>query len=277
MRYHLFVSCLMGLGLAIAVVGCRRGDESQIDTPSPAEHEARRPPEFSATPTGKAADANQLLAEAMRKAQANLPAGHPPIDNTLPAGHPPIGNTAGGSDAGNSLPPGHPPIGQQSGAVAFSGDLDEPEQMLKFDVPAGWVAKPARAMTVAIYALPNPSGAREDADLAISHYPGMKNIPLQQQIDRWAGQFTQPNGGAGEAFKQTQLESTAHPTTLVDISGTYSAGSMMGPAGPPQENYRMMSAIVETEQGPWFFKLTGPAETVAAHEREFVEMLRQAK
>ena len=36
------------------------------------------------------------------------------------------------------------------------------------------------------------------------------------------------------------------------------------PAPPPREDWGMLGAIVETDQGPWFFKMTGPAATVSA-------------
>lgn len=232
------------LGILIALGACRDADDPQID-------ESGHPPISNA-----------------------LPAGHPPTSSTLPAGHPPLGNAG----KGDALPPGHPPIGRTNGPVVFSGDLAPPQQMLEFDPPRNWTTKPARPMTVAIYSLPGTNNSVTNAELAISHYPGMKDIPLQDHVDRWAGQFSQPSGETKtDTVKQTRLEGTTHPTTLVDISGTYQPGSMMGPAGPPQENHRMLSGIVKTENGPWFFKLTGPAETVAAHRRNFVEMLRQVR
>jgi len=271
--------------LTAAVTGCRRSGEVPETAPAASDaQDVRKPPEFKTTPSGDKADVNQLLAEAIRRGEAPLPPGHPPIggataapvsSTTLPPGHPPIGDAATATTA-TTLPAGHPPIGQANGGITFSGDTAPPQQMLDFQPPASWTAKPARAMTVAIYSLPKPSGAPDDAELAISHYPGMKGIPIERQAERWAGQFTQPDGTPGQA-KQTVLDNTKYRTTLVDVSGTYHAGTMMGGDGTPQQDYRMISAIVETDQGPWFFKLTGPSQTVAAHEQDFVNMMRQVK
>ena len=45
-------------------------------------------------------------------------------------------------------------------------------------------------------------------------------------------------------------------------------GRMM-PAPDPEANYRMLAAIVESTKGSYFFKLTGPQETVEAWKGSF--------
>ena len=39
----------------------------------------------------------------------------------------------------------------------------------------------------------------------------------------------------------------------------------------------MLGAIVEASDGPWFFKLVGPADTVGDWKDEYVAMLKAAK
>lgn len=283
MRHVLAVSALMTIALAALQMGCREDKPTAGDTAS--ADDARKPPQFSQKPSGGTVDMNKLMAEATQRGQAELPAGHPPIGTTMPSGddaaglppgHPPIGTRpAGPISPGAALPANHPPIGgANAGPMAFSGDMAEPAQKLDMAPPATWQSKPARPMTVAVYTLPRPEGGREDAELTISHYPGMKNIPLQMQVDRWAGQL----GQKGDAVAQTKLENASHPTTLVDISGSFQGGGMMGgPAAPAKPDYRMVVAVLETEQGPWFFRLVGPKETVAAHEQDFLKFARDAK
>jgi hypothetical protein len=50
----------------------------------------------------------------------------------------------------------------------------------------------------------------------------------------------------------------------------------MGPA-EPQPGSRLLAAVVEGPGGPWFFKTTGPDETVAAARADFLAMLRAAR
>jgi hypothetical protein len=63
------------------------------------------------------------------------------------------------------------------------------------------------------------------------------------------------------------------PITVIDTSGTYTGmgGPMM--AGKPVPGYRLIGAIVEGPGGSVFFKLTGPAQTIAAQQKNFEQML----
>ena len=43
-----------------------------------------------------------------------------------------------------------------------------------------------------------------------------------------------------------------------------------------EENQRMLAAVVEAEDGPWYFKITGPADTVGPWKDDVVKMLKTA-
>ena len=94
-------------------------------------------------------------------------------------------------------------------------------------------------------------------------------------MDRWIGQFTGPGGApASNAAKTRQKTVDGFRLTMVDVSGTYS--SSMGPmqqGGKPKPGFRLLGAIVEAENGPWFIKLTGPERTVAKWELSFESFL----
>jgi hypothetical protein len=65
--------------------------------------------------------------------------------------------------------------------------------------------------------------------------------------------------------------------TTVDVAGTYASGMMMGPA-TPKPGWRLLGAIVEGgPEGAVFFKLTGPARTVAAAQKDFRRLLQSLK
>ena len=66
--------------------------------------------------------------------------------------------------------------------------------------------------------------------------------------------------------------------TTVDVSRTFKGGGpMMGNTSAPKSGYRMLGAIVEGPEGNVFFKLTGPAKTIAAAQDEFQAMLKSLK
>ena len=75
--------------------------------------------------------------------------------------------------------------------------------------------------------------------------------------DRWVGQFDE----AGQkTAKRSERTSGAFKTTIVEVEGTFAAGSMMGPS-TPKTGYALYGAIVETSGSSHFFKLTGPSAT----------------
>ena len=51
----------------------------------------------------------------------------------------------------------------------------------------------------------------------------------------------------------------------------------MGQPAPKKTGYRLLGAIVEGPSGEVFFKLTGPAKTVAAAQGEFQTLLKSLK
>ena len=58
--------------------------------------------------------------------------------------------------------------------------------------------------------------------------------------------------------------------TLVDVGGTYVAEMMPGSTQRHNSpNFRLRAAVIETANGPYFIKLTGPAKTITASEKSF--------
>ena len=60
---------------------------------------------------------------------------------------------------------------------------------------------------------------------------------------------------------------------VIDSSGAYTGlgGPMM--ASKPVPGYRLLGAIVQGSAGAVFFKLTGPAKTIAGQEKHFNQLL----
>ena len=94
---------------------------------------------------------------------------------------------------------------------------------------------------------------------------------VQANVDRWYGQFSQPDGGSTKDKTKTQkLKVGGVDVHYVDIAGTFK--DQPGPVAPAvmRENYRMLAAIIVTEkQGMHFLKFYGPKATVveAPHDR----------
>lgn len=188
-----------------------------------------------------------------------------------------VGTFDSGGTAATTQPAGTtstPPTGTMPNDAIHSG-LGQMMDTIELTAPAEWQARPKRPMTEQVFALPKAEGDPEDGDVAVSNLA--QHMPLDSNVLRWCGQFGLDEAACKEKAKRTKLEGTKFPTTLVDISGTYKGGSMMAPAGPPKENFRMLAAEIRTPRKPWFIKLVGPEKTVARWEDAFTRYVREAK
>ncbi len=129
-------------------------------------------------------------------------------------------------------------------------------------------------MRLAQYRLPHLPEDSEDAELAVFYFGGQGGT-VQANVERWIGQFSDPNGSPlADAVKVSERDTDAIHLTIVDVSGTYhqAQGPMMA-ATTDKPNYRMLAAVAEGPTGPTFFKLTGPQGTVDHFEDSFQTML----
>jgi hypothetical protein len=142
----------------------------------------------------------------------------------------------------------------------------------RMKIPTGWKEQtPASTMRKAQYSL---SGSSGDAELAVFNFPGQGGS-VEANIDRWIGQFTQPDGSPSKAKAKTrQKQVSGFEVTILDLSGTYNGGMMPGASeSPARPGYRMIASVVATAEGPWFFKLVGPEKTVAEWISSLDQML----
>ncbi len=135
--------------------------------------------------------------------------------------------------------------------------------------PKGWSTQPPRQMRVATYSVPAAGGDAEGGECAVFFFGSGQGGNVDANIERWAAQFKEPGKPARSAKKVNGLD-----VTLVQIAGTYLApsGPMMQSQGE-KSHYRLIGAIVAAPEGSVFFKLTGPAKTVAAAEPDFNAMV----
>ena len=150
---------------------------------------------------------------------------------------------------------------------------------LTFSAPAGWKAIPtSSSMRVGQFAIARAAGDSADAELIVYYFGGSGGT-VDANIDRWLGQMQQPDGKPSRAVAKRETRTVnGLKVTLVDVSGTYVAE--MTPGSPQRHNspnFRLRAAVIETPNGPYFVKLTGPARTVAAAEKSFEQFLSSVK
>jgi hypothetical protein len=150
---------------------------------------------------------------------------------------------------------------------------------LTFTAPDGW--KPvttSSSMRVAQFAVPRAAGDAQDAELVVYYFGGTGGT-VEANIDRWVGQMQQPDGRPSSAVLKRQARTiNGLKVTIVDVPGTYVAE--VTPGSPQRHNspgFHLRAAVIETANGPYFIKLTGPAKTVASSEKPYEAFLSSIK
>ncbi|NIM60930.1 MAG: hypothetical protein GTO30_04535, partial [Acidobacteria bacterium] len=97
--------------------------------------------------------------------------------------------------------------------------------------------------------------------------------------ERWAGQFSQPDGSNSlDKLKMQAIEGGSLQLSLVEVTGTYQGGMSTGVApAEPEADWMLLGGIAIGPDAPWFFKFTGPRETLEENREAFVAMLRSIR
>ena len=179
------------------------------------------------------------------------------------------------SNAGNA-----PATAPTAGSAAPASDRQKVLGPFTLEVPSGWVEQTPRSrMRRAQFALPRESGDSEDGELTVFYFGMGQGGSTDANISRWIGQVSQPDGSSSRTKAKTrQSDVSGFRMTEVDVSGTLKASNMPGaPQRPARTGYRLMGAVLESPQGPWFFKLVGPEKTIARWAESFRRFIASAK
>jgi hypothetical protein len=161
------------------------------------------------------------------------------------------------------------PLSSREGSVPPAPATSE-ESGLDFNLPAGWQSEPPTSnMRLAQASIPGPGGPGQ---LAVFFFGPGGGGDVESNIQRWVGQMEANQGTQPE--RQTFETENGFRVSWVDVSGTLLPSTMGAGPTEAQPNSRLLGAVVEGPGGPWFFKATGPKDTMAAEREHFLEMLR---
>jgi hypothetical protein len=216
-----------------------------------------------------------------------LVAGCSPAGNAIEQDLPPAPSASpkekpAGAPTGE-LPPGHPaiaPATQESkpGEMETASPAEGSHTItlgdkLTMTAPDSWIIKrPANQIISQEFAVHAAKGDPRDGRMTVVLSTGGS---VQANIDRWAGQFSQPDGSKTSDKMKVEKKATSagQEVHLVDISGTYQESAGMMQAATERPDYRMLAAIIPADGASFFIKFYGPKKTVAEHEKEFRAML----
>ena len=153
---------------------------------------------------------------------------------------------------------------------------------LQSRAPAEWQERqPANEMRLKEFRLPAAKKGESNAELVIFFFGTGQGGSVDANIKRWKDTFVPPEGKKlDDVAKTDSFKVSGVAVTYLDISGTYL--SKFPPFAPNAKtvrkpNYRLLGVVFESKKGPYFIKLTGPAETVAHYKKGFDEWLKAFK
>lgn len=211
-----------------------------------------------------------------------------------PAGDlPPAKDWQAGNPAAATTPPANPHAGMTATSGNPHGAMAEttapkaleplPDGRLAMGpfslaAPADWTIKPVRSsMRAAQFQLPGKAGA--EAELVVTYFGTTGAGSVDDNVDRWVGQFQQPDGkNSRDVAKIEKTKFGGQDATFVSVSGRYVASAMPGATeATDKQDQSMLAAIVESPSGPYYFKLVGAKATVDANAAAFRGLLDSLK
>ena len=149
----------------------------------------------------------------------------------------------------------------------------------KSAAPSAWKEQPpSNRMRLAQFKLPRANGDSDDAELVIFKNAGGS---VRDNINRWKGQFTAPEGKSiDDVSKVEEIKIAGRNATLLDISGSYLMKQRpFDPSdrGEKRPGYRMLAAQYEGPQNLYHIKLVGPAKTIEQYKKGFDDWLKNFK
>jgi hypothetical protein len=145
---------------------------------------------------------------------------------------------------------------------------------LALKIPPAWKAEPTTSgMRAAQWKVPAAKGG-EAAELVAFYFGPNGAGTVAENIQRWAEQFD-VNGKPAQVKKSTRTIAGV-PATLVELEGRFVAAMTPGAdAKHDKPDHMMLGVIIETKDGPYYYKLTGPKATVQGVRAQFASMVAE--
>ena len=149
------------------------------------------------------------------------------------------------------------------------------QESLRYQAPPDWIQiETASPQQLDHYGLPRTPGDPEDAELFV-YYFADDAVTVEATLESWTNQMLQPDRRPpSEMTSTTSFDVANLSVTELDVPGIYSV-EVQPNSGMHyyKRDFWLKAAVVETPEGPYFFKLTGPSQTVADSEVEFNALL----
>jgi len=114
------------------------------------------------------------------------------------------------------------------------------------------------------------AATKMSAGVAFYHFGAMGAGGVKANVDRWLKQFVEPTNQINAKVETATVGKTK--VTYVEAEGTFKDG-MPGGDTTEKPGFALMGAILESEDGDVFVKMTGPKALVKSSAAEFKKMV----
>ena len=138
------------------------------------------------------------------------------------------------------------------------------------NVPDSWMGiMPSSSMRLMEFRL---GLVTDDATLAI-----FKNIggSIEDNLERWSSQFGYLPSDSEVNIRAENINGMQ--VSIISIIGTYTNRMAFSKPTQPKPNYRLLGAIVDTRDGLYYFKLTGPNTVITGKIEEFTRFIKSLR
>jgi hypothetical protein len=131
------------------------------------------------------------------------------------------------------------------------------------------------------FRLPKAENDKYDAEVVIFYFGEGAGGSAKDNIKRWKGMFNPPKGKKiDDVAKVEKMKVGDVAVTYLDVHGTYKfkkAPFVPDSQAELRPDSRMIGVIFESPKGPYYFRLVGPARTVAHYKKGFDQFLKGFK
>ena len=115
------------------------------------------------------------------------------------------------------------------------------------------------------------AGSKAGAEAIFYYFGPGDGGGTKANVDRWLGQFQEPRDKINAKVEEVTVARTK--ITYAQAEGTYSSGMPGGPT-TPMADYGLIGAILESDQGNVFVRMTGPKALIKSSVADFKKIGR---